>query len=60
MAGEAEAGMNERERQRVHMLSVHMRGVGERSSGGGCCLKSVPFDLPAHHHHLKIQDISEL
>lgn len=36
------------------MLSVDMRGVGERSFGGGVAvtiksyLESIPFDLPAH------------
>lgn len=38
------------------MWSVHMRAVGERSSGGGggtvtikSGIQGVPFDPPAHH-----------
>lgn len=37
------------------MWSVHMRSVGERSSGGGGAvtikggIQGVPFDPPAHH-----------
>lgn len=45
------------------MLSVHMRGVGERNSGGGgglvaatSYLKSIPFDLPAHHFEENTSD----